>query len=63
MSIAEDATIVADMAIRDMMVSTQALNELRTNNEGRQVLVNQAQDIELTRDLLSRILDDVRGVA
>lgn len=62
MSIAEDATIVADMAIRDMMVSTKALNELRTNNEGRQVLVNQAEDIELTRDLLSRILDDVRGV-
>ena len=52
-------------AIRNLMDATQELNDLRRSNEARHSLMDRrnASDIELVRDRLSRIIDDVRGVA
>lgn len=55
--------VEVDMTVREIVVSTQALNDLRRDNEGRRYVIEQIGDIELTRDILSRIVDDVRGMS
>ncbi len=51
-----------DMAINSLFSGAAVLNSKRIDNEARQYVMQNASDIELCRDQLSRILDDVRGV-
>jgi hypothetical protein len=44
-----------------LMSATKFLDEKRRDNEGRKSIISCASDIELVRDRLSRILDDVGG--
>lgn len=51
-----------DMALNSIFSGITVLDQKRIDNEARQYVTQNASDIELTRDRLSRILDDVRGV-
>lgn len=52
-------------SLRNLMNSVTDLDQLRLSNEGRGILVHPecVGDLELSRDRLSRILDDVRGLS
>ena len=65
MSIAADPMMTTEFAIeqgmRELFACAELLDEMRRNNEARQSIIANASDIELVRDRLSRILDDVGG--
>lgn len=54
----------AEHAIANVMMAVQDLDQLRRSNEARGVLLHERsrQDLELSRDRLSLILDDLRGM-
>lgn len=54
-----------EQTLRNLMESVKDLDLLRVSNEGRGILAHPecVFDLELSRDKLSRILDDVRGVS
>jgi hypothetical protein len=66
MSILEDHTqsteVTTEMAIVELFGATKTIDEMRRSNEGRHAIIGNLNDIELVRDRLSRIVDDVRGV-
>lgn len=53
--------VAVDMTMHELMSATNFLCDKRRNNEARQFIIANASDIELVRDRLSRILDDVGG--
>lgn len=53
--------VAVEMELRGLMVATDEIDKYRRSNEGRQVVMANFADLELTRDKLSRILDDVGG--
>lgn len=65
MSIVDDPLtskqVEVDMTVRALMLSAMALNDFRRDNEGRRYIIDSVSDIELTRDRLSAIIDDVQG--
>lgn len=54
--------VVVDQAINSIFSGVAVLDQKRIDNHAREFVMQNASDIELTRDRLSRILDDVRGV-
>lgn len=50
-----------EMELRGLMLATDEIDKYRRSNEGRQIVIANVGDLELTRDKLSRILDDVRA--
>lgn len=57
----ESVEVAIEMRMVGLMSATQFLDEKRRDNEARQSIIANASDIELVRDRLSRILDDVGG--
>ena len=53
--------VAIEMRLVGLMSATQFLDEKRRDNAARQSIIANASDIELVRDRLSRILDDVGG--
>ena len=53
--------VAVEMRMVGLMSATQFLDEKRRDNAARQSIIDNASDIELVRDRLSRILDDVGG--
>lgn len=53
--------VAIDMTIHELISATNFLNEKRLINSARRFIIANASDIELVRDRLSRILDDVGG--
>lgn len=53
----------ADHAIRNLCLAVSEIDDLRRSNEARGSLMHDMSrnDIELSRDRLSRILDDLGG--
>lgn len=54
----------ADHAIRNLFLAVSEIDDLRRSNEARGSLMAERSrsDLELSRDRLSRILDDLGGV-
>lgn len=57
----ESIEVAIEMRMVGLMSATQFLDEKRRDNAARQSIIANALDIELVRDRLSRILDDVGG--
>jgi hypothetical protein len=47
---------------RMLMLSIKGLDSYRHHTQGRDYLKEMASDLELSRDRLSRMIDDLRGV-
>jgi hypothetical protein len=58
---ADTIEVAVELEMRGLMLATQSLDEYRRSNAGRQALIDNRGDLELTRDMLSRMLDDVGG--
>lgn len=50
-----------EQGMRELFACTEFLDKMRRDNEARQSIIANVSDIELVRDRLSRILDDVGG--
>ena len=57
----ESVEVAVEMRLVGLMSATQFLDQMRRDNAARQSIIDNASDIELVRDRLSRILDDVGG--
>lgn len=47
---------------RNLMLAIKGLDSFRHHTKGREVLKTLLEDVELSRDRLSRMIDDLRGV-
>lgn len=58
----ESAAFEAETQLHSLVSSSVELERLRRDNECRPWLIANREEIELTRDRLSLIIDDVRGL-
>lgn len=60
----DTAEFHAEHAINNLVDAAREIDIMRRSNEARRVLQSgqSMSDLELTRDRLSRILDDLRGL-
>lgn len=61
MDLMESIEFSVETNLRDLDVSITALDSMRRINMSREFVVKNADRIELARDILSRVLDDVGG--
>lgn len=52
-------------ALNNLMDAAREINDLRRSNEARSILMRSRsrEDLEMTRDQLSRVLDDIRSLS
>lgn len=60
----DDVAADIDAEARHLMLAVKALDSYRNHTHGRQLLkrLPTYTDLELSRDRLSRVIDDLRGV-
>lgn len=60
---ANSMEVAVDQRLVGLFSATKFLDEKRKDRNARLYIIENASDLELVRDKLSRILDDVRGVS